>query len=302
MLKNILNNLQDKYNQLKEENNHYKELLQNTTTITNLNQIHENNFEPSEHKILYITNECPDLNKEKAKIIAKLIPINETYLTVMYTKEIITNKEYYFIPTNKYLWIVTEKEYLIYPYNNNTCQIIKNNIMSKIILFNNILLEINGTDNKINNFISILIDENFRINVITEKNTYLCGITPTYQEINKIGTGISLDNNNNIVLHTKDYNQLLNLNNITNYELLLDNQVIFGKYQNTNHKITNFQLDCYQITIKIECNNNQNYILPILEPNAFGTKYQRQDTVFQTNLAFAQKIINIIAKLTTKEY
>lgn len=287
MFKNILNNLQDKYNNLKEENNHYKELLQNTSTITNLNPIPENNFEPSEHKILYITNECPDINKEKAKIIAKLIPVNETYLTIMYSKEILTNKEYYLIPTNKYLWIITEKEYLLYPYGNHNCQIIKNNIMSKIILFNNILLEINGTDNKINNFITILTNEVSRINVITEKTTYLCGIVPTYQEINNIGTGISLDNNNNIVLHTKDYNKLLNLNDITNYEILLDNQVIFGKNQNTNNKITNFQLSCYQISIRIESTNSQTFLLPILEPNAFGTKYQRQDTIFQTNLTLS---------------
>jgi len=101
MFKKILNNINkkistinQKVNTIKEENNHYKELLETTTTFQNLFSIPELNNKPSEHKITIITNESPDINKEKATLISKLIPINETFLTTIYSKEIKTNQEY----------------------------------------------------------------------------------------------------------------------------------------------------------------------------------------------------------------
>ena len=75
----------------------------------------------------------------------------------MYTKEVLTNIEYYIIPTNKYIWIITNTNYIVYNYPTNPiCTIIKNILMGKIINFNNIILEITGTDTTINNFINIM--------------------------------------------------------------------------------------------------------------------------------------------------
>lgn len=296
MLKSFFEKAKQEYNIKKEENANYNQLLETTTTFKNLFPI-TTTTEPTEYKITYITNDCPDINKEKAKIIASLIPVEETYLTILYTKEVKTNQEYYLIPTTKYLWIINAKQYGAYLYQNLTCKTIKKNLMSKIILLNNILLEANGTDSKLNNFISIINDPEQRENIIQKKISYLCGIIPIYQSINKIGSGISIDKNSNIVFHSKQWNYKFNITDINNYEILLDNQVTYSSKSNTANKITNFQHNCYQISIRIETNDNQIIQLPILEPNSFNTKYQQQDTIFQSNLNFAKKIIEKINDL-----
>lgn len=302
MFKDLISKVQNKYNNIKEENNYYKKLLETTTTIKNLKPLPNLNIKPIEFKITYITNDSPDINKEKAKLISSLIPIEETYLTTIYGKEILTNKEYYLIPTDKYLWIINEKNYEFCSYTNINIKIIKNNLMSKTILINNVLLEINGTDTKIQTFINIINNVTERENIIKNKTSYLCGIIPIYQNINNIGSGISIDNNQNIVFHTKDFNYILNYSQIESYELQLDNQITYSSKNNTANKITNFQSSCYQMSIKITSKENTIFIIPILEPNTFNTKYQRQDTIFQNNLKFAEEIINKIKSLNPYQY
>lgn len=306
MFKDIINNLTnkitDKVNTIKEENNQYKKLLEETTTLNNLYPIPQILKEIQLNRINVVTTECPDINKEKAQIIVNLIPLEETYLSINYAKEVKTNKEYYFIATNKYLWIITTTNYGIYQYTNFNCQIIKNNLMSKIILINNILFEISGTDNKINTFISILTNPTIRNSIINEKINYLCGIIPTYQKINSIYSGISLDNESNIVFHTKENNYKYKTTDIAYYEILLDNSIIYSNKNNTANKITNFQNNCYQISIRITTKNNNQIIIPILEPNAFNTKYQRTDTIFQTNFNFAKEIIEKLKEITPTTY
>lgn len=287
----------DKVNTIKEENARYKELLEKTTTFQNLFPITNLTQETPQHKIAIITTDCPDINKDKATIISKLIPISETYLTVLYATEIKTNKEYYLIPTNKYLWIITQNTYGIFQYQNFQCEIIKKNLMSKTILINNVLLEITGNDTKINTLISILTNPNIRETIIQEKTNYLCGIIPTYQKINSINSGISLDNNYNIVFHNKNQNYRCTPNDIDYYEILLDNSVILSNKNTANNKLTTFQNSCSQITIKITTKDNQTFIMPILEPNTFNTKYSRQDTTFQSNLNFAYELVNILKQL-----
>ena len=174
--------------------------------------------------------------------------------------------------------------------------------MSKIILLNNILLEINGTDTKIQQFLSILTNPEKREQIIKEKTAYLCDITPTYQKINSIGSGISIDNQSNIIFHTKQRNYKLNIKDINNYEILLDNQVIFSKNSNTSNKITNFQNNCYQISLRITSKNSEMIIIPILEPSTFGSKYQRQDTIFQKNINFAKSIMDKIDSLKENNF
>lgn len=302
MFKDLITKIQNKYNDIKDENNYYKQLLETTSTLKNLNPLPKLTIEPCDFKITYITNNSPDINKEKAKIIASLIPIEETFLTTIYAKEILTNQEYYLIPTNKYLWIINEKSYGVCSYLKLNITVIKNNLMSKTILINNVLLEINGTDTKIQSFLSIFNNPIERENIIKEKTNYLCGIIPIYQKINSIGAGISIDNNKNIVFHTKQSNYKLHYSQIESYEILLDNQVTFSSKSNTSNKITNFQNSCYQISLKIETKEHQTLIIPILEPNSFNTKYQRQDTIFQNNLNFVEKLINEIKNLNNSQY
>lgn len=297
MFNNLINNIQNKINNIKEENANYNNLLNNSSKFSNLTPIPILNQSIIESKINYITKICPDLNKEKATIINKLIPLQETYLTINYSKEIITNTEYWLVATDKYLWTINQKNYGVISYQNiKTCNIVKNNIMSKIINLNNIILEINGNTENITNFINILSNEQYRNKKINEKTSYLCGITPIYQLINSINSGISIDKNNNIVFHSNTFNYKYTPQEIINYELLLDNTYITGKNNNQKNNITSMQNTCYTISLRITTPNTT-FIIPILEQNSMGTKYTRQDSIFQKSMNFAKEIINKLNEL-----
>ena len=302
MFNNLIDNIKNKINTLKTENENYNIQLNNSKKFTNLSPLPNLTSTIIESKILNILNECPDINKDKATIISKLIPLNETYLTIAYTKEIITNIEYWLIPTNKQIWIINNNSYGIIPYESiRKLTIVKNNLMSKIINLNDIILEINGNDIKINNFISILTNPNTKELITKEKTSYLCGIIPIYQNINNINSGISIDNYANIVFHTKTNNYKYNKEDILNYELLLDNNPIINKNQTTNNHITTFTNSCYTINIRITTKDNQ-FIIPILESSPTGYKYTIKDTIFITNINFAKEIIKKLNELYKDTY
>lgn len=297
---NKLNNVKDKLNTIKEENELYQKLLDTSTTLQDFQPNKKTNQEITEYIVHYIHNNCPDINTDKATIIAHLIPITETLLEVYYAKEILTNNEYFIIPTNCKLWIISTKNYKILPLDNNQISIIKNNLMSKTLLLNNVLLEVNGTNNKINKLINILTNPIIRQNIIQEETNYLCGIIPTYQKINSLKSGISIDKDKNIVIHSKENNYKFHISEITNYEILLDNQIYYSKNSNSKTTITNFNTSCFKISIRFTTQDNTQIIIPILEPNNFGTKYQSHDTIFQTNLNYATELIKILESLQTK--
>lgn len=302
MFGNLINNVKNKIDTIKEENENYNNLLKQSSKFSNLNNLPELKNIINEGKITKILEYCPDLNKEKAIIISNIIPINETFLEVYYIKEIITNIDYWLIPTNKYIWIINNKYYGIIPYQNITaCYIVKNNIMSKIINLNNIILEINGNDEKVNNLISILSNEEYRNKTILEKTNYLCGIIPIYQKINNLSSGISIDANKNIVFHSKSFNYKYNYQDITNYELLLDNNCVLSKDQDTKQKITSFQNNCYTINIRITT-KDKNFIIPILEQNALGKKYTNMDIIYQNNINFAKEVMSKLKELCEINY
>ena len=139
MFNKITNTIKDKINTIKETNDNYKQLLETTKSFEELTKIPENSQKPPQHKKNFITNNCPDINDTKANIISNLITLEETILEAFYAKEIKTNKEIFIIPTNKQIWVITTEEYKILPYTENNISIIKNNLMSKTILLNNIL-------------------------------------------------------------------------------------------------------------------------------------------------------------------
>jgi len=299
MFKKLINNFKIKYNNIKEENDHYKELLNTTTTLKQLTSLPTSSEKTiTEYIINFITTNSLDINENKANIIAKTIPLEETYLAIYYAKEILTNKEIFIVPTNLKLWIINTEEYMTLPYDNLQISIIKNNIMSKTILFNNVLLEINGNTEKINKLITIINNPQERQNIIVNETKYLCGIIPTYQMINSIKSGISLDKENNIVIHTKEFNYKCNINDITNYEILLDNQCYYSKNNNTKKIIPSFSNSYSQISLEITIQNNNHIIIPILEQDTQKTKYQIQNTFFQNNLNFAITLIKKLEELS----
>lgn len=296
MFEKLINNVQDKYKKYKEESSLYNDLLNKTKTLENLITIP--NIDKTKITVSYkdILEICPDLNEQKALIIRGILPLNELYLTVLYAKECKTNIEYFLVPTNKSLWFIGTTNYKKIDYESINIQIIKNNIMSKILQINDILFEVNGNNQKIDDFLKLINEKIYRDNLILEKEKEFCGINPNLRVINELGTGISLDDKNNIVFHSKNFNYLTNIKEIINYELLLDDNVVIEKKSNRRVRLTANKNSCYQMNIRITTNKNS-FILPIINKSAFNELYQATSSVFINGKKFAEKIINILDDL-----
>ena len=79
--------------------------------------------------------------------------------------------------------------------------------------------------------------------------------------------------------------------------MLIDNQTIYSKNNSLSNKLTSFISSCYNISIKITLNNNQIFLIPILEQNSLGTKYDSHDSIYQESIDFAKQIINKIKEI-----
>ena len=75
MLNNIINNIKDKINNIKKESENYNISLNNSIIFDNLKPLTQYNNYITEKNINYIIQNSPDINKEKATLICKLIPI-----------------------------------------------------------------------------------------------------------------------------------------------------------------------------------------------------------------------------------
>ena len=298
MSNNFIDNIKNKLKNIKEENNNYNNLIETSTIFENLTNINIQNEVFNENKVHWILNNCPDLNKDKANIIANLIPKSETLLAIIFTKEIKTNTEYWLVATSKSIWIANTEKYKTISYQDiQYCTIIKNNLISKIININNILLEANGNNEKINNFLKIILSEENRNKEIEKETKYLCGIVPIYQKINENNIGISIDCNKNIVFHLNNNNYKYNISEITNYELLIDRNPIITKNQISKKNITGFQNKCNSITLKITLQNTI-IEMPILELDSLGRNYSINDTKFLKSMNFGKEIINKLEEIS----
>lgn len=300
MFKKLFSGVQNKYKQIQEESTLYLKLLNTTNTIaglTSLPTISKNDMTVSYKHILDI---CPDLNDNKALLIRSLLPINEVYLTVMYSKECKTSLEYFLVPTTKYFWIISVNGYIRFKYDGLHGVIIKNNLMSKVLNIGNILFEVNGNNDSISNFLNIINDSFFRNNLIKEKLSIFCGIIPIKSFINEIGTGISIDSNSNVVFHGKDFNYLYNIIDIKNYELLLDDNVVVEKKSNRRVRLTANKNSCYEMNIRITT-TDKSFTIPIIEKTTFTELYQATNSKYIEGKNFAVKIIEVLDDLDEKK-
>lgn len=296
MFNNLINNIQNKLKTIQEETDLYNNVLSSCSILSNLNQFPTITNKDSLINETDLLNICPDLHKERAKLILDFLPLDELYIQVFYSKECKTNKEYFIMTTTKYLWFISNEGYLIYPYDNFRCTIIKNKFMSKIIKLANFLFEITGTEETITYFINFINDLNFRTTEITNKSNTLCGIIPAYRLINDINSGITLDNSYNIVFHSKEFNYKYNINDIINYELLLDDSCIFEKKNMSKARLTSTKNSCSRMSLRVTTKDNV-FTIPILKEGSFQQTYQATSTTYINSINFARTIIDKLNEL-----
>lgn len=292
MFKELVNNIKDKVGDMQKANEEYQQQLLNSATMPQLSQIPNVKNENLKISGELVTEICPNIPVQKGNIITNLIPINELMLIVIYAKEVKTNKEYYIIPTTSYLWIMNDTSYIRYNYENLVIKVLKSGLMSKSVNLLNVIFELSGENTQIDYLVNVINNQEFRTQEITKKVSTLCGTNPIKRNINRIETGISVDQNKNVVFHTKTFNQVFNIKDIDNFELMLDNNVLQEKRTKMQTRITAGKSSCYEIKIRVTITDGRTFVLPILPRSQFDQLYQSTSEKYLKNMKFAKEIMD----------
>ena len=304
-IKNIFNKVNDFVNTKKEEHELYNQRINNSKvfTLTDSVSIKEENVVLG--NAYEYANMCPYINVDFGKIIDGIIPLNETVLMVVYITQKINNQSYVMVFTDLRIIIMDKEKYCNIHYNEITkFEIIGKSLMSQTIDFNDIVISIDINQEELAIIYNLITNIEYRSNYILEKKKYLCGIIPTYQKLNKIGSGISIDNNKVVVFHDrKTNNYIYRYDDILNYEVMEDNTpVIRRKTNDPGHGMGFSKKECMHMTLRVTLINNQVFEINILEPTTFNSTYSHTDSRYMQEFNFIQEIVDKLDSMNDKLY
>ncbi len=302
---NIFNKIGSYIDTKKEENRIYNELVNNSLVFTNFSNYTKNNNICNEGRCEEYMLLCPNLNKEYAMILDSIVPIYETALFILYTTQKKDNKNYVLVFTNYRIFVIDKTTYTILNYQDiKLFDIISKSLMTQIINFNNIILGVDTNKDNIENVERFFKDSTNRYELINNKTKYLCGIVPVYQRLNKINSGISIDNNRYVVFHDrKEKNYKVLYDDILNYELMEDGIVVLKKKtMDASHSMKSVKQSCSTITLRVTLKNNEMFVITLLESSAFASTYNHTDQTYINNFNFSKEIIDKLDSLAPKLY
>lgn len=299
MFKEFLSQIQDRYKKMQEEEGMYQSLLEKALILPPFHPFVAVDKKQLTLSYRILMELCPDLNENDAVLIRGLIPIDELCLSCLYATECKTGVKFYFVATTKCLWLIYANGYLQYQYQDFTVKLIKSSLMSKILWMGNMLFEVNGMSDIIEQFIKLIQDTNYREVLIQSKLKLFCETIPRVFYMNDIGSGISIGDKQEIVFHTRDFHYKYFIRDVQNYELLLDDMVIREKKSNRRTRITANKNSCYQMALRVTT-NDQVLFIPILEKTSFMTLYSSTSEIFRNNKAFAFKLVDLLDELDEK--
>lgn len=300
---NIFGFVKEKADKVAKDKARYNELVSRSLKIENLVRLDIKEKQYNEGKIEEIVSMCPNLTRDSAKFIYNVIPLWEVMLYIGIVSEKNSGDKFYVIATDRWIWILNDYSYKIINYKEvYLLEVIRKSLMVQVINFNQIILNITDYINGVNNFINIVSNEEYRKNIISNNQKYLCGIIPTYQVLNKIQSGISLDNNGNIVFHDRKKNNIRCVyNDLLDYEVLEDQSAVLKKKKdNDSHAIPFAKDSCSRISIRITFRDNRLFMMTILEPNVFNNQYSHQDSIYINSFKFAKQIIDLLESFNKK--
>lgn len=300
MFKNIMSNIKDKYKKFQEEGNLYDQLLVNAYSLPTFYPFQDKDKNSITMSPKLLTDMCADLNIEDAYSIRGLIPMDEVVIMCLYAIECKDNIKFYFVLTTKYLWLIKPHGYLKYNYNDLVIKVVKSGFMSKVVSLSNMLFNIHGVDEEINRFVKFFEDINYRNEEVNKYKTVLCDTKPVIYYLNDIGSGISVGEDNSVVFHTKEFHYKYNIQDIKNYELLLDDMVVREKRSVHRDRLTGGKSSCYQMSLRVTANDKM-FMIPILEKSTFNNLYSSSTEVFRTNKAFSDNLVNLLDDLDEKK-
>lgn len=248
---------------------------------------------------------CPYISRSFAKMIDQMFPMDEYVLYIVDFMQKYNNREYLMILTDKKIMLMDMDKYINFNYEDiKTFSLTGKSLMTQNVNFNGINIGLNLTYKDFQVVYNIITNSDYRNRYILFKTQYLCGIKPNYQQINEIGSGVSIDDNMVVVFHDKKVkNYLAKYDDIYNYELMEDNTpVLQKKLMNKSNAIKNVKKECYKMTLRVTLNSNQYFEIRILEPTTFNNAYSHKNKEYIAAYSFAKEIINKLDSLYVIKY
>lgn len=301
----IFNKITNYVNDQKKKYDNLNQLIDSSRTIELTNDIVINQEYLNEGNWQEYSDMCPYINIEYAKQIDGLIPMNEIVLYIFCITVKKTNTPFIVVLTNLRILIMDKKKYNVYDYSIITnFNLVNNGLMSQIININNIILDIDVNKEELNIIYTLMTNIEYRNQVCNNKLKYLCGITPIYQKLNDINSGISIDQNNQIVFHDKkEKNYLCKYDDIMQYEIMEDNTPVMKRKSNEQTTSMPFsKKECMLMKLRITLTNNQVFEITILEPSAFNNTYLHTNSTYIKNFNFAKEIMDKLDSMNDKLY
>ncbi len=257
----------------------------------------DNNKAPQIGKEQVILKSCLTISVEKSKLTNRLIPIDETVLMVRTSTEAKTQIDYVFALTDKRLWILNEKEYTTYDLDKiPNFEIINKGLMTQGTKFDDKAFTIDGSENDVKAFIRLVMDRDERNAAITRSTAYLCGIVPKVQYLNMNMKGISISEDNVIVIHNAIENKIMKLEDIFSVQILVNDANCYMKSRNESQNFMSSPQEARKISGKFNFNMSE-YVIDILAQSALNTSYKREDTTYIENYELAKKIVDTIGNM-----
>lgn len=302
---NIFNKITNYVNDQKKKYDALNQLIDNSRLIELTNDIVINEEYLNEGNWQEYSNMCPYVNIEYAKLIDGLIPMNEIVLSIFCITVKKNNTPFIVVLTNLRILLMDKKKYNAYDYSIITnFNLVNNGLMSQIININNILMDIDVNKEELNIIYTLMTNNEYRNQIYNEKLKYLCGITPVYQRLNDINSGISIDQNNVIVFHDKkEKNYLCKYDELMQYEIMEDNTPVMKRKSNEQTTSMPFsKKECMIIKLRVTLTNNQVFEITILEPPTFNSTYLHTNSTYIKNFNFAKEIMDKLDSMNDKLY
>lgn len=266
-----------------------------------LSPYQEFNADPQDGKEQSILNSCLTINVEKAKVINRIIPIDETVIDVKSGKESQTEIEYSLVATDKRLWLVNKNEYMIMEYDSiKDCEVINKGIMTQGVKFDDKAFVLDGNETDVKRFFDILKNPEFRRDVISHKISYLMGVIPKRQVINMNMKGITVGDNGAVVLHNGTENKVVNVKDIVSVQLLVNDTAALIRGKTDSSNFMSSPMEARKMAVKVVLGMGD-YIIETMPQNMMNTSYKREDGTYINNYNFSKKVVDTLGELIKEQ-
>lgn len=273
----------------------FDDLVTLSIPLQNYEPIIIKNHDIQEGKTQNIIDLCLSLSVEKAKLINSFLTIDETPIYVALVKEVKTGRNWALVLSDKKIYLLDEKEYITFQYGEVKAEMIYKSVLSQGVKFCDRAFYIEGNAENSKKLIDLLEDTDKRKSLVIEKNSYLCGVKPELQLLNKLKRGITIEGKK-IVLHTGKENILTDITDINKMQLLVDDAVVLSKSKNEEGNMVSNPMEARKMSIKIYSLDKE-YIIEIMPTSSMGKSYKREDSMYIDNYEFARKIIDTVVKV-----